>query len=81
MGFNCSAMLPTSKGILVGGNVPYLYSISENDSLSRKWDISSSCSFAISEFEGLTTIAGTGSLVDVLNNTNRVCSLAATAAC
>jgi len=28
LGFNCSAMLKTSKGIIVGGNIPYLYCLS-----------------------------------------------------
>lgn len=77
LGFHCSAMLSTSKGILVGGNLPYLFCLSDKNLSHRKWDISPACVFAIGEFESLVTVAGTGPLVDVLNNTDRVCSLAA----
>jgi hypothetical protein len=76
LGFEYSVMTMTQRGLLVGGNVPYLYCISEGESSYKRWDTSSQNLFAISEFSGILTTAGIGSYVDIFNSTDRVCTLA-----
>lgn len=46
-GFSLSAMMPSSKGLLFGGNIPYLYSLNDTDLSHKKWDVSPNCIFAI----------------------------------